>query len=88
MAPRNMSICSHKGCAKQVQKGGGVCTTHGATKKRCRCSVKGCTTGVVRGGMCITHSSTKKRCSFKECTNFIQKGGVCWTQGANAMVRK
>lgn len=39
---------------------GWVCITHGATKKRKRCSHKGCTNHVVNGGVCITHGAQKQ----------------------------
>ena len=56
-------------------KRGGVCYTHGATRKQC--SFEGCTNRAVKAGVCITHGAKKKRCSHEGCNNQVYKGGVC-----------
>jgi len=47
-----------------------------------RCSFEGCTKGVQKEGVCVTHGAKRKHCSHKGCANGAIRRGVCWTHGA------
>ena len=51
-------------------------------RRKTRCSHIGCTNGVVKGGVCVTHGAKMKSCSAEGCNNQAKKGGVCVTHGA------
>ena len=57
--PKKPKTCKHKGCTNQVQVGG-VCTRHGAVRKRYICKHEGCTNQVQKGGVCIKHGAKVK----------------------------
>lgn len=56
--------CSFERCSNGVVKKG-VCSTHGATRKRYP----------QKGGVCITHGAKVKRCSFEDKVPWIVKRG-------------
>eukprot|EP00984_Skeletonema_dohrnii_P029316 scaffold19806_cov74-Skeletonema_dohrnii-CCMP3373.AAC.3 len=73
--------CSADGCKNIVVKEG-VCTKHGAKRKRC--INEGCTNIAMSGRVCRKHGAKRKRklCRTEGCTNIAVKEGVCTRHGA------
>lgn len=79
-----VKLCSHEGCTNNAQTGG-LCTRHGAKRKKYTCSHEGCSNHVLKGRVCRRHGAQAKLCKHEGCTNQAIIGGVCWSHGAKVM---
>jgi len=70
---RNKPACSTEGCPDFAIRGG-VCTRHGATKRKC--SHDRCTGNAKQGDVCVKNGATVKNCVAEGCTNQARRRGV------------
>mmetsp|Transcript_3957 Transcript_3957/g.5936 ORF Transcript_3957/g.5936 Transcript_3957/m.5936 type:complete len:172 (+) Transcript_3957:121-636(+) len=69
-------VCSYRGCANQVCRGG-LCMRHGNCTQKTECRVEGCTKQVVKGGVCYRHGPKRPTCNFRGCANQQKRHGFC-----------